>query len=84
VHGFASFQRGKWASFYLFTISILVFEEIGDRRMRHTILKPNILVQEIKHIKNISNPELQGTQEGAFQSLDLTEIMRKHEHPELQ
>ena len=52
--------------------------------MRHTILKPNILVQEIKHIKNISNPELQGTQEGAFQSLDLTEIMRKHEHPELQ
>lgn len=52
--------------------------------MRHTILKPNILVQEIKHIKNISNLELQDTQEEAFQSLDLTEIMRKHEHPELQ
>ena len=52
--------------------------------MRHIILKPNILVQEIKHIKNISNLELQDTQEEAFQSLDLTEIMRKHEHPELQ
>ena len=52
--------------------------------MRRTILKPNILLQEVKHIKNISNPELKSTQEGAFQSLDLTEIMRKYEHPEVQ
>lgn len=81
--GFANSPRGKWGSICLFTISILFFEEAGDRNETYN-LRDKHSVHKIKRIKNINNTDQQGTQKGIFQSLNAIEILQKSECPELE
>lgn len=74
-----TFKEGNGDTFYLFTVSILVFERYVIGQKRHIILEPRMLVQKIEQIIKKSKTEQQDT----FQSLNAAEIVGKSKHQEL-